>query len=234
MKIDALMTTEVLTVTPETSLKDVARLLIENRISGVPVCDAHGVVLGVVSEADILLKEEALVVRGFLASLLERGPDAEKIDARTAGQAMSAPPVTIAPGKPVSEGARLMVGRGINRLPVVDEGRLVGIVTRADLVAAFTRSDREIKHEIAEDVLLHTLWISPKSLSIDVSDGEVILGGEVESKTHAELVEAYVRRVLGVVGVDVSRLRWTFDDQTRAGWSATRRLDRLGRVADRR
>jgi len=159
MKIDALMTTKVVTVTPETSLKDVARLLVENRISGVPVCDADGVVLGVVSEADILAKEEGLVERGLLASVLEFGPDAQKINARTAGEAMSAPPITIAPGRPVSEGARLMVERGITRLPVVEDDRLAGIVTRADLVAAFTRSDEEIEREIAEDVLLHTLWI---------------------------------------------------------------------------
>jgi len=192
MKIDALMTTKVVTVTPETSLKDVARLLVENRISGVPVCDADGVVLGVVSEADILAKEEGLVERGLLASVLEFGPGAQKINARTAGEAMSAPPITIAPGRPVSEGARLMVERGITRLPVVEDDRLAGIVTRADLVAAFTRSDEEIEREIAEDVLLHTLWISPKHVSIDVSDGEVILGGEVESKTHAAMVEAYV------------------------------------------
>jgi len=234
MKIDALMTTKVVTVTPETSLKDVARLLVENRISGVPVCDADGVVLGVVSEADILVKEEGLVERGLLASVLEFGPGAQKINARTAGEAMSAPPITIAPGRPVSEGARLMVERGITRLPVVEDDRLAGIVTRADLVAAFTRSDEEIEREIAEDVLLHTLWISPKHVSIDVSDGEVILGGEVESKTHAAMVEAYVRRVPGVVGVDASQLRWTFDDQSRrrrVSYSAPRPA---GRVADRR
>jgi CBS domain-containing protein len=213
MKIHALMTAKVVTVTPETSLKDVARLLVDNRISGLPVCDPEGRVLGVVSEADILVKEEGLVARGLLASVLEFGPEAQKINARTAGDAMSAPPITIAPGRTVSEGARLMVERGINRLPVVDDGRLVGIVTRADLVSAFTRTDEEIEREIAEDVLLHTLWISPKCVSIDVNDGEAILGGEVESKTHAAMVEAYVRRVPGVVGVDASRLRWKFDDQ---------------------
>ena len=100
-----------------------------------------------------------------------------------------------------------MVDRGVNRLPVVDGGKLVGIVTRADLVRAFVRSDAEIEREIREDVVLRTLWIAPESLSVAVKNGEVTLAGQVESQDDADLVTAFAGRVPGVVAVD-SRLTW--------------------------
>src|SRR5206468_3331938 len=115
-----------------------------------------------------------------------------------------------------------MVEKGINRLPVVSGGRLVGIITRADLVRAFHRPDEEIDREIRDDVLLNTLWIDPKRVSISVSNGEVSLTGEVETRTQAELVEAYVRRVPGVVDVH-SKLEWSVDDLARR---ASRQLPR--------
>jgi predicted transcriptional regulator len=136
---------------------------------------------------------------------------------------MTSPALTIEPCRPVAEAAKLMVEKGINRLPVVSGGRLVGIVTRADLVRAFHRPDEEIEHEISDDVLLSTLWIDPGRVSISVSNGEVSLSGEVETRTQAELVEAYVRRVPGVVDVH-SELTWTVDDLARRSEQLPRRL----------
>jgi CBS domain-containing protein len=221
MIVEQLMSRDVVTVSQETSLKDAAALLSRHGISGVPVCDAAGQVLGVVSEADILLKEEGRDPEGGLFSWLFQRDDESlaKAAARTAGEAMTSPPITIEPGRPVSEAARLMTEQAVNRLPVVAEGKLVGIVTRADLVRAFHRSDEEIRREIAEDVLLRTLWISPEPLTITVEDGEVSLSGEVESRSAAEIAVAYVRRVLGVVGVR-SELTWQVDDLARRTESA--------------
>jgi CBS domain-containing protein len=125
---------------------------------------------------------------------------------------MTSPAVTVSAKAPVSAAAKLMVTHAVNRLPVVDDDRLVGIVTRADLVRAFTRSDSEIEQEIRDDVLLETLWIDPGTVSISVVNGEIALAGEVENRTTAQLVEAYVRRVPGVVSVR-SGLRWRFDDR---------------------
>jgi len=214
MRIKQLMTTEVVTVAPETSLKEVAALLAAHRIAGVPVCDEAGAVLGVVSEADILWKELGLKDgAGLVDRLLENAyGNAERANALTAGEAMTSPAVTVGPDAPVTKAAELMVERRLNRLPVVDHGRLVGIVARSDLVRAFTRSDEEIEQEISDDVLLHTLWVDPDSVSLVVIEGKIIVSGQVENRTTAELVEAYIRRVPGVVSVH-SKLTWKLDDR---------------------
>jgi CBS domain-containing protein len=217
MNIETLMTKHVVTASPDTPLKRVARMLTRYRISGVPVCDDDGKVLGVVTEADILCKEQGLSPEpgGLLGWLFEKA-DAEgsRILARTAAEAMTAPPVTIAPDALISEAARVMITRRINRLPVVEDGRLVGIVSRADLVRAFHRSDEEIERELNEDVLLHQLWLSPNDVHVAVDDGVVELAGMVENKTQAQLVAAYALRVPGVVDV-ISNVTWRVDDQAR-------------------
>jgi len=217
MKIEQVMTRDVVTVSADASLKEVARTLTGKRISGLPVCDADGAVLGIVSEADILRKEQGFVPEpgGLLGWLFEKA-DAEgsRLLARTAAEAMTSPAVTIAPDASVNEAARVMTMRGINRLPVVRSGRLVGIVSRADLVRAFHRADAEIELELNEDVLLHTLWVSPEDVHVSVDDGVVTLVGRVENRTQAELVSAYARRVPGVVDVR-SEVTWQVDDQAR-------------------
>lgn len=218
MKVKELMTTEVRTVTPETPLKEVASILAGGGISGLPVCDGDGRVVGVVSEADILYKEQARRRR-------RSGPfawftDAAAYDAvvkgaaRSAGETMSEPPVTIGPERSVAEAARLMIERGVNRLPVVRGEELVGIVTRADLVRAFTRSDGEIAAEIREEILKRALWIEPETISVEVADGEVTLAGQLEGRSDAELLRTLVGRVPGVVAVH-SEVGWRVDDTGR-------------------
>jgi CBS domain-containing protein len=211
MKIEEVMSRDVLTVTPDASLKEVAAVLVEHGVSGLPVCDAEGRVLGVVSEGDLLFKERGRDVRR--GALFLRPADEAKNNARTAGEAMSAPAVVIEPRRPLSEAARLMLQHRVNRLPVVHEGRLVGIVTRADLVRAFGRPDDEVEREL-RDVMQRVLWIDPDRVTLTVDDGRVRLSGELESKTEADLLEAYATAVPGVVDVD-SELIWSIDDQAR-------------------
>jgi CBS domain-containing protein len=202
MTVEQIMTRAVLSVGPETPIKDVARLLSEHHISGLPVRGADGSVLGVVSEADILRKEERSqpASRGRLGRLLRRADGTErKFAARTAGDAMTAPAVTARPTQSASDAASLMLARGVNRLPVVSAGRLVGIVTRADLVRAFHRSDAELEEEICEDVLVRMLWIEPGTIRVTVQDGVVDVVGTVETPTDVRLVKDFVRRVPGVV-----------------------------------
>ncbi|GIU94089.1 MAG: hypothetical protein KatS3mg012_0546 [Gaiellaceae bacterium] len=212
MKVGDVMTREVRAVKEETPLKEVARLLAENGISGLPVTDVQGRVVGVVSEADIVGKEAGARHERSLLGRLLAGGESPKLDARTAGEAMTSPAITITADREVAEAARTMTERSVNRLPVVDEnGRLVGIVTRADLVRAFLRADAEIESELREDVAARTLWIDPSRLEITVENGEVTLGGEVDTKADAELLEYFASRVPGVVSVR-STLRWQVDE----------------------
>lgn len=220
MRVKDVMTTEPLTVTPETSLKDAAGLLAEHRISGLPVVDSQNHVVGVISEGDILFKEIGGGPRE--RHLIERWLEAPaagdaKVEAKTVGEAMTAPAVTITAKRPLAEVANVMIDQGVKRLPVVDpEGVLIGIVTRADLVRAFVRSDEEILAEIRDDVIRRTLWIESDSIEVVVENGEVRLSGEVDTKADAEMIPSFVQRVPGVVSV-LSKLRWRDEDGHRTG-----------------
>lgn len=219
MNVKDVMTSDVVTVRPETSLKDVAAILTERRISGVPVVDASGKVVGVVSEGDILFKERGPSERtGLLAWFADPYDVAEqlKLAARTAGEAMTAPAKTIAPWRPVSSAAAEMLDEGVNRLPVVDdEGRLMGIVTRADLVRAFVRTDAEIVREVREKVLERALLLeTPETVTVGVDGGVVTLDGFVELRADAELIPTLVARLPGVVDVE-SSVRWRRENPKR-------------------
>jgi CBS-domain-containing membrane protein len=218
MKVLDVMTSDVTTVAPDTPLKDVAQVLTDLGVSGLPVVEG-GAVVGVVSEADILVKERGVQPPHHgLAGLLFSGGVAvgDKLRAVTAGEAMTSPAITIAPGRAVSEAAGRMIDANVNRLPVVNEdGALVGIVTRADLVRAFVRADEEIAREIREDVVMRTLWIEPEQVSVVVAHGAVRLAGHVGSRSDAELAESLARRVPGVVSVE-SSLSWDVDGADRA------------------
>jgi CBS domain-containing protein len=212
------MTSPVLTVRRTTPLKEVAQLLVDNRISGLPVVDVDGTVLGVVSEADFLWKEsgEAIVPHRPLARLIgeskaSRG-QLEKVHAIDAADAMSAPAISIGPDRPVSEAARLMTLRKVNRLPVVDGDILVGIVTRADLVRAYVRSDEQLEETIRQDVLLRILWLDPASFGVSVSDGVVSISGHVDRISTAQMIADAVAAVPGIVDVR-SSIAWKVDDR---------------------
>ena len=213
MKVKRVMTRKVVTVGPDTPLKTVAEILADHRISGAPVCDRNGRVLGVVSEGDILHKERSRDGRAGplypVARRWHRVP--AKAAARTAGEAMSSPAITIDPERRIDEAARLMLEREVNRLPVVSGGRLVGIVTRADLVRAFRRPDQEIAREVREDVLQGAFDLEPGRVRCGVARGEVTLEGEVDDRSDAPVIERLVARVPGVVSVD-PRLTWRVDD----------------------
>ena len=216
MNVKEVMSPEVITTRPESSLKEVAGTLAEHHISGMPVVDEHGTVLGVVSEADILVKERGPRPRheGLGAWVLRGGvADPEKLAARTASEAMTTPAITIAVTRSVAEAARVMIDQGVKRLPVVDlHGTLVGIVTRSDLVRVFARTDEEISREIREDVIKAALWLDPQGIEVRVQGGEVTLTGETEYRLDAEALLHLVERVPGVVSV-TSTVAWRFDER---------------------
>lgn len=204
MKVRDLMTKSVVSVAPEASLRQAAELLVEHGVSGLPVT-VDTKVVGVLSEGDIVARASGSADRGglgLLAWLFDPDPALTKATASTVGEAMSSPAVTIAPTRPVHEAARRMIAEGVNRLPVVERDELVGILTRADIVRAFTRDDRELASEIRSDILRRTFWVEPGTVDVKVVDGRVTLAGEVETEADAEILPVMVSRVPGVVAVD--------------------------------
>jgi CBS domain-containing protein len=211
MKIRSVMSKHVVTISPETTLKDAAARLVRYGVSGLPVVDDAGHLVGVLSEADILAKEAgsgnggSSPRDGMLAWLIGDSPRPQ-IEARTVADAMTSPALTIGPERTAREAAARMLAEDVNRLPVTEGDTLVGIVSRADLVRAFARSDTEIRREIETEVVKQILWLDPTGLDVAVDDGVVTLAGTLDSDTDIELLREFVRRVPGVVTVQSSLL----------------------------
>lgn len=208
------MTTQVITVAPDTPVKEIAQLLLTHHISGVPVVSPEGKLVGIVTEADLLYKERPEVEEAGLLRLFRRGQLAEaerKAEGLVARDVMSSPVVTVTEETPLREVAALMARRQINRVPVVRGDQVVGIVSRADVLRALVRADDEIK-EAVRRALLEELWIDPSGLRIEVQEGVVTLEGEVERRSDKELAERWVATIDGVVRVE-SRLTYRFDDR---------------------
>jgi len=212
MLVEKLMTHQVATVRPEASLKHAAAILAQWHVSGLPVVDGNREVVGVLSEADILYRETGGPDSARLVRPLPTDQPDRKAQATTVREAMSSPAITIESKQTIERAARAMVNKGVRRLPVVDtNGHLVGIVTQADLVRAFVRSDEELASEIREDVFERRLMLDPASLDVDVLDGEVELAGQVETRADARLIPGFVEQVPGVVRVR-SKLSWREDE----------------------
>jgi CBS domain-containing protein len=220
MRVEDVMSTDVLTVSPDTSLKRVAELLVFRDVSGLPVVDADGRVVGVVSESDILHKErEPGGGPSLLGRLLGRSRDAEaKQAASTAVDAMTSPPVTAHAAMPLSQAATLMLERGVDRLVVVkgwsfdgnaEDTTLVGIVTRGDCVRAFVRPDEEIAAEIRDIASQYGMLLHQVDMAVD--RGEVTLRGEIDHRADAEGLADAAARVPGVVSV-TNNLSWRLDE----------------------
>jgi CBS domain-containing protein len=209
MKVSDAMTRDVISVSAEVSLKEAAAVLAERGVSGLPVVEGETVV-GMISEADIVARTTGTrESSSMLGALFSGRTGHEEVEATSVADVMSTPAVTIGPDQQVAEAARVMVEKRVNRLPVVEGGRLAGIVTRADLVRAFVRPDEELEREIREDAE-RALWIDPERLDITVDGGVVTLAGEVEQRADAELLEKHVAAVPGVVAVR-SELRWRLE-----------------------
>lgn len=207
------MTQGVVTARPDTPFKEVAGLFHRNDITAVPVVDDRDHPLGMVSEAD-LLRNEAVQPdpEGHSAAARLSPHERARAEAETAGGLMSSPAVTARPDWSIVEAARVMDRKKVKRLPVVDEaGRLVGIVSRTDLLQVFLRQDAEIRAEIMHDVLGETLWLAPTAVEVTVHDGVVTLAGRVEQKSLIPIVERLCRSVDGVVAVHHT-LGYTVDD----------------------
>jgi len=194
------MTTRVIWVKRAATFREMVVALREHRVSAFPVIDDDGMVVGVVSEADMLVKE-ALADSGVIDGLLHRR-DQSKAHGVTAGDLMTAQVVTVAPEDTVEHAARLMYHHKVKRLPVTDAtGHLVGIVSRADVLAVFDRTDEDIRIEITDEVLRRDLVVDPRIFDVTVSDGVVTLAGAPETNDFGREIVQRVRHVPGVVAV---------------------------------
>jgi CBS-domain-containing membrane protein len=204
------MTKDVVVATPETGFKKCVDLMRLHGVSALPVVNNGGCLLGILSEADLLVKEEE---RGARPPAIDLARRRRRLAAgRNAGDMMTSPAVAVGPGATVSQAARLMHAKRVKRLPVVDaQGRLIGIVSRADLLKTFLRSDEAIRRDIADKVLRGTLSVDPKTIEVQVTDGLVSLRGELESRSLADLVVRYVANVEGTIAVD-SKITYRLDD----------------------
>jgi CBS domain-containing protein len=196
------MTADVVGVRRDTSFKDMAGMLSMSRISALPVVDEAGQVIGVVSEADMLIKEaDQASYPGFFTGLRRRR-DHEKAAGICAADLMTSPAIVIRPDEPVQHAARLMYERGVKRLLVVDDaGHLLGIVTRSDVLGVFGRPDEDICREVTRQVILSAFLTDPRLFAVTVQDGIVTMAGQPETaELGKEIIEA-VRRLDGVVAV---------------------------------
>jgi CBS domain-containing protein len=204
LRVRDVMTPDPLVLDPQLPLKSAALLLFYAEVSGAPVVAADGSLMGVLSERDLLAKE-APERFGFGRAAAD---EQRRRDATTVADACSRPAAVTVPDARLADAARELLDRDISRLVVIDEGRVVGIVSRHDVLAALVRDDAELYAAVQE--ALEPL--DADDVRAEVTWGEVVLSGTVELRTtHAGAVEA-VRGVDGVMGVDADGLAWQQDD----------------------
>jgi len=215
LKVSALMSADVATVREDSPFHEIAKVLTDRHVSAAPVVDADRRVVGIVSEADLLHKVEFADDPNEGAGMFELRAHRlarHKATGKVAKDLMTAPAVTVPATTSVVHAAQLLESSGIKRMPVVDDlGRLVGIVSRGDLLKVYLRPDADIRREISDDVLRAVLWIGSDEVTVDVAEGVVTIEGELEQRSLAAIVMRLVRTVDGVIEVH-DRLTWRVDD----------------------
>ena len=196
------MTTHVVAVRKSASFKEMADMMHRSRVSAFPVLDDTGRVIGVVSAGDLLVKEAVQAQGTSLIAALRHVHEDDKAAGVTAADLMTRPAVTIGPDAPVEEAARLMYDKRVKRLPVTRAGgKLVGIVSRVDVLSVFSRPDAEISAEVTRQVLPSVAGHSPHGLRIEVRDGIVTVSGHAADEREARDITEAIRHVQGVVAV---------------------------------
>ncbi|MFJ3519297.1 CBS domain-containing protein [Streptomyces sp. NPDC090131] len=203
--VSDVMTHTAIAIGREASYKEIVELLNAWKVSAVPVLEGEGRVVGVVSEADLLPKEEFRREEPVLPDQLD---EASKAAGVLAEELMSSPAVTVHTHATVTEAARIMARKGVKRLPVVNElGLLEGVVSRSDLLKVFLRPDEELEEEIRRAVLAE---LAPGArLDLSVQDGVVVLRGPLRDRALVPLLARAIRGVEGIVDVQMELDRVT-------------------------
>lgn len=212
MHVEEVMSTEVVTVREDDPLKEAAHQMVEAGVGGLPVVNADGKLVGIITEADFLKRQAASAGRFRLLGALLRRDEVPEAD--TVGQVMTRELKTVLPEMELGEAARLMVKHSVKRLPVVDAGgSVVGIVSRADVMKAFNRSDERIAREIREEVMRRILFLERDAIDVSVADGVVTLAGRTETRTEYRTLIELSKRVDGVIRVVDDELSFDVDDR---------------------
>ena len=217
-----LMTSFVVTVKPDATIEYAARLMLQYRISGLPVTDSGGAVLGIITESDLLRRAETGTEKQhprWVSLLIGPGRLAQEYvntHGRKVGEVMTERVLTVTPQTPISELVALMETKRVKRLPVVDQGRLVGIVSRADVMAALVgllsekpvgaRTDAEIRKQILDEIDQQP-WGPRGSVDVIVTNGIVILKGTIIDERERAALRVAAENVPGVRAVH-DRLFW--------------------------
>ncbi|WP_406510083.1 CBS domain-containing protein [Streptomyces sp. NBC_00212] len=197
------MTTTVVTVTPDAGFKEIVAAMERWRVTAVPVIEGEGKVVGVISQADLLFKEEFHQHQTGMIEQMRRLGDTAKAGSTHARDLMTFPAITVHADATLPQAARLMAGRRVKRLPVVDDsGVLKGVVSRADLLKIFLRSDDELASEVRREVVDRLFPVSHRNVRVDVADGVVTLSGAVRDSSLIPVAERLTHSVEGVVDVN--------------------------------
>jgi CBS domain-containing protein len=207
------MTPDVVSVTEHAPYKEIVYMLVRYRVGSLPVVGARGQVRGVVSEDDLLFREaDADAEAGFGGA---HGRRSERRESMTieAAELMTSPAVTVTPAMSVERAARTMRRHKVKRLPVIEAstGRLVGVVSRSDVLKVYTRPDGGIRDDVLRDVIVNEFGLDPSRFTVEVWGGQVTVSGETERRTQIPLLLRSIRHVEGVVAVH-SRLGYRADD----------------------
>lgn len=208
------MTPEVISVTAGSSFRRIVEMICEHHVSGFPVVDGSGAVLGVVTGGDLVVKEhraDHVKVRTPFAASDDLHERYRRVEGLVAGELMTAPAVTVDADADLRVAARLMSLHAIARLPVTKDRKLVGIVSRSDVLKVFLRPDDEIRRDILEDVLGRKVLEETNGIDVDVRDGVVTLRGVLPRLSTTRLITFHVNRLDGVTKV-VDKLSYWLDD----------------------
>jgi len=215
-RVDDVMTSDVVAVREDTPYHEIVELLIGRRISAVPVVDASRQAVGVISEWDLLLKVSDVPAPTILVTPRYRR-DVEKARARAARDVMTSPVVSVLPSLSVAAAARRMQKTHVKRLMVEDDlGRVVGIVTRSDLLKIHLRPDADLRHDISEEILRRVLAVERGTIQVEVTEGVVTLAGRLHFRSPTDTVVRLTGQVPGVVDV-VNHLQYEVDDRLAVG-----------------
>lgn len=212
------MTTRVHVASPLTPFKLLVRLIEENRVSAIPIVDQSGTPVGIVSEADLLVKERRrdLQADNNLFQLRKHRHERAKAGAFVASELMSSPVITVDTETSLTDAAKLMHQRNVKRLVVVDaRGRIAGIVSRSDLLQVFLRTDEDLLADVVDRVIPAVLTGGSDKVVVGVFSNVITLSGTVDRRSDAEILGRLAEDVDGVVGVE-NRLAYVWDDLVRA------------------
>lgn len=214
MKVEEIMTRDVITVAPETTIHRAAGLLADHGISGVPVVDDRGAVVGILSEGDLIVRQRPRPRPSRWRLFFQDGErlarEYQKAVGTTVAEVMTRTVIDVRPDAPIETAAALLDQHRIRRLPVMDDGQLVGVVSRGDLVKTLATAAPATGAALSDAQLVREMrarvdgepWISSRSLLIEAQDGVLALSGMVEGETERSALETMARSIPGCRSVD--------------------------------